>query len=209
MNRRSKLAKPIVAVALVLILCLAGLGVGYAHWQGTLNIEGTAETGTFMMGWYYASNSDPCGQVSIDQVWTGTGPVTAGQDIGCTTVTYEDYVCHGIPPKYEDPVPHYRTMVVTINEGYPGYYVDVEVEYHNCGTIPVIITAEVVDADPELDVAYINELGEKVHPCEAGASSLKVWLKQPDGGDGVLPSNDPDYDGPYQFTVTLTYEQAQ
>jgi predicted ribosomally synthesized peptide with SipW-like signal peptide len=37
-------------ICLALLICLAGMGVGYAHWSDTVTIEGTITTGTWDKG---------------------------------------------------------------------------------------------------------------------------------------------------------------
>lgn len=49
------------AMCLVLVLCLAGLGVGYGHWRGMLNIDGVVATGSVDCSFTSATTDDPPG----------------------------------------------------------------------------------------------------------------------------------------------------
>lgn len=208
MKRRSRIGKPIGILFLALVVCLGGMGIGYAHWTGNLFVEGTAETGTMGVGWYYYSGGDP----GNDYVWDpGIGnKQPAGQDIGTANISFEDWMCYGpvetFPPGTE--FNHYKTMVVTIDNAYPYYFVDWQVHAHNCGTLPVIIHDAVVNAPPELTVLCPDGvLPAKLHPCEDLIFSLIIYCNQPDdpnpGDPGVQP------DTTYTFDITVMYEQAQ
>lgn len=204
MKRRVGLGKPIGILFLVLIISLGALGVGYAHWTGNLFVQGTAETGTIGVGWYYYSGGDP----GNDYVWVpGVGKVQAGQDIGSATITYVDWMCYGPVETFPGDWDHYKTIVVTIDNAYPYYFVDWQLHAHNCGTLPVIIYDAVIDAPPELTVRCPDGvLPAKLHPCDDLIWSLIIYCNQkddPPGAPGVEPET------PYTFTITILYEQAQ
>jgi hypothetical protein len=50
--------KKIGIIGIVLVLCLALVGVGYSHWTKTLIIDGSVTTGTFGVEWSVMGSSD-------------------------------------------------------------------------------------------------------------------------------------------------------
>ena len=197
-------------LSLALVVALGGLGVGYAHWQGTLDITGTVQAGTINVGWYLWSGGDP--GAGIDEVWNPpsglpVGGVAPWQHIGTGVIVPSVVVCNSpiIPGGVN--VPHYQTLTATITDAYPYYYVDWQVHLHNCGTLPVIVKPVVITSDPELNVTFPDGMPRKLHPCETEVFSLIVWCRQPDdpnpGDPGVVPG------GTYSFDVLVEYVQAQ
>ena len=206
MKRRVGLGKPIGILFLVLIISLGAVGVGYAHWSGNLYVQGTAETGTMGVGWYYYSGGDP----GDDWVWDPSipGKVQADQNIGMAEITFEDLCCYGPVQTFPGDWYHYKTIVVTIDNAYPYYFVDWQLHAHNCGTLPVIIHAAVIDAPPELTVLCPDGvLPAKLHPCDDLIWSLIIYCNQKDEPDPGDPGVEPDTT--YTFTITILYEQAQ
>lgn len=217
--RRSVLTKPLF-LCLALVVVLGGTGLGAAHWSGTLDIGGTVETGTICVGWYGWSLGDPGTQ--DDYVWDPVQqiPVQATQHVGTGTIApVGTPICVSPVVPGGTPLSHYKTLQVTVSNAYPYYYVDFQVHWHNCGTLPVMVTHFDITGDVDdpstpgiiegpLYVEFLNGfLPEKMHPCDKYASSLIIWCRQaddPDPGDpGVEPSQT------YTFTLTIYYEQAQ
>ena len=210
MNRRTGLGGRIALLFLALIVCFAGLGVGYAHWTGNLYVNGTATTGTMCVGWYLWDPGDP--GTDVDFVFNPlTGlPERALQHIGTGTIAPDpaSLTCSCVVPPGSVPIPHYQTLVATIDNAYPYYYVDWELHVHNCGSLPVMIYEAVIDAPPELYVHMPDgQLPRKLHECEENVWSLIVYCRQPDDPNPGDPGVEPDTQ--YQFTVTIYYEQAQ
>lgn len=201
--------KKIGLLALALVLAVGTMGIGFAHWSGTLDISGSVQTSDVCVGWYDFSGGDP--GISIDELYDlGTGTHYAGtQHIGTGTMAYNltSLLCTAVVPPGTVPLPHYRTLTVNISNAYPYYYVDWEIHLHNCGTLPVNVSAAIIDAPPELAVTCPDGiLPAKVHPCESIVWSLIVWCKQPSSPtatDGVQPGQS------YSFNVTINWEQAQ
>lgn len=179
---RLKRAPRVGFVALCLVLALAGIGIGWALWSKALTIEGTVQTGRLHARWDFNICSEfhpwptptPPGQVTNGEV--------DGKDVGSTTITV-------------DPNDNNR-LLVTINNGYPSYAVDCEVEYVNDGTIPFIIQATAIIPGPgltnctvtgtrtktltcdQLTVVFRDGLGGQVDPEEGEGSSLRVHIEQ-------------------------------
>jgi len=50
--------KKVLLLSMVLVLCLAAAGIGYAHWTKTLYVDGTVTTGTFGVEWSQLQPTD-------------------------------------------------------------------------------------------------------------------------------------------------------
>jgi hypothetical protein len=105
--------KKIGLLAIALILAVGSLGVGLAHWSGSLAINGTVNMEDFCVGWYYVTGGDPnvdgAGNpiVNLDEVYDGTGfPEIAPQDIGWSEWCFYDWVCDCDIPGFDVDVPH-------------------------------------------------------------------------------------------------------
>ncbi|RLF07186.1 MAG: hypothetical protein DRJ69_07380 [Thermoprotei archaeon] len=97
-------------LGLVMVLLLV-LGVTYAHWDETLTIEGTVETGTF--------------NVEISCHGCEDNEVDTGRDIG--TITCEPYIARS------------DKVTISITNAYPGYKVVIKFCIMNLGTVPAVL----------------------------------------------------------------------
>jgi hypothetical protein len=173
-------APPLGLVAVLLLIALASLGVVYGLWSKTLTIEGTVNTGRLHARW----DGVICSEFH-DWPWPpeGTGEVL-GKDVGSTDA-------------YIDPNDN-NTMHLVIENGYPSYSVDCEVEYVNDGTIPWIIRGTtILPLSPnlhncvltgnqtktltcdELTVILVDGVGSQIDPGDGVASSVRVHVEQP------------------------------
>jgi len=123
---------------LVLTLVLASMGIGYAMWDKTLDIEGTVNTGNVNMENLSAASDD-----------IGTDP-GKDKDVGSTTVVID---------------PGAQSITITVTNGYPCYHNYVHFTAHTNGTIPVKLHAINVTAPPEITVTGSNGIGEQLEPC--------------------------------------------
>lgn len=171
-------AAPVGALLLLLLLALASIGIVYGLWSKVLVIEGTVQTGRVHARWDAAICSE-----FFHWPWPpeGNGEVD-GKDVGSTTVTV-------------DPNDNNR-LLVTIDNGYPSYAVDCEVEYVNDGTIPVVIRGTTIIPGPgltnctltgnqtktlvcdQLTVVFVDGIGAQVDPGDGVGSSLRVHVEQ-------------------------------
>lgn len=191
--------KKIGIICLALVLAVGSLGVGYAMWDKTLYIEGTVYTGEVNAVWTSAFNFDPPGPpVSYDPNLDGS---RKDKDVGSTTVSGLDT----------------QTLVVTIDNGYPSYFNDIQVEFTNTGTIPVKIQSITITAsnftlasayganDGEVWIAFVDGIGTQLDPGDTAASSFKIHVEQSAeqnaGGGGV---EDPPA---YTFTIEVLLVQ--
>lgn len=185
-----------------MVMAVGALGVGFAHWGGTLDISGTVEMEDMCVGWYQVTGGDPRPpDPNIDQVKDlVTGAVTYGaQDIGWSEATMLTVVCTcDIPGIPLTKVVHYKTIEIILHNVYPGYYIDYQVHFHNCG-LPVKVTAITPSHDPELGMIWTNgTVPFKMETCDYRASSLEVWCLQ-----SAVPGQQ------YSFSVLIEYEQWQ
>jgi hypothetical protein len=172
---------PFGAMVLLLLLALASIGVVYGLWSKMLVIEGTVQTGRLHARWDF-------GICSEFHPWPPPTPPglingeVGGKDVGSTTIAI-------------DPNDNNR-LFVTINNGYPSYAVDCEVEYVNDGTIPYFVRAISIIPGPgltncrvtgnqtktlacdQLTVVFRDGIGLQVDPDDGLASSLRIHVEQ-------------------------------
>jgi len=165
-----KYRSPALLLALVLLLALASLGLGYGMWSKTLTIDGTVHTGSVDAHW----TDCYCFDRGFDPNPDGTDK---GKDVGSTTCTIDE----------KDP----QILHVTVDNGYPSYWNDCEVEFTNTGTIPFKIQDYGVTplnftlasgngvGDGEVWVDFVNGCGFQLETNESAASSLKFHVEQP------------------------------
>jgi len=120
---------------LALVLMLGTMGVAYSKWTDTINLNASVDSGNVCISWQTATNLDDCAQpISLDP--NLLLPIVGGKptyhltdkDVACMSVT-------GIGT---------HTLTVTVENAYPLYYGDIEVEFCNCGTIPVKLQSIVI-----------------------------------------------------------------
>jgi len=195
-------AVPFGMLAVLLLLALASLGVVYALWTKTLTIEGLVGTGRLHARWDGAICSE-----FHDWPWPpeGNGEVL-GKDVGSTTVS-------------TDPNDN-NLLHLVIDNGYPSYSVDCEVEYVNDGTIPWVIRGTtIVPLSPnlhncaltgnqtkvlsclELTVVLVDGIGSQIDPGDGVASSVRIHVEQ-------QAAQNAEYDFAIQICVAQWNEAA-
>lgn len=108
------------------IIVLGIAGFSYAHWQDTLTITGTVETGTLCAEFQspiaiYGGGTDwTCGPGFVNPDPHMTDPP---KDVGSTTAILVND----------------KTIQVTLDDVYPCYWDDIHFDVVNCGSIPWII----------------------------------------------------------------------
>ena len=152
---------------LAVVLALGTLGVGYAMWYEDLYIEGTVYTGEVYGYWTACYCFDP----GLDPNPDGSNK---GKDVGSTTCTIDP----------TDP----RILYITVQNGYPCYWNDCEVEYTIGGTVPVHIEDIIIEPlnydpasgymadDGDLWVSVVDGIGLQLHPGDSTAMSFK-WQR--------------------------------
>ena len=173
-------APPVGLLVILLLVALASLGIVYALWSKTLTIEGLVHTGRLHGRWDGAICSE-----FHDWPWPpeGQGEVL-GKDVGSTTIS--------IDPQDNN------LLHLVLNNAYPSYSVDCEVEYVNDGTIPWVIRGTTIiplSANlhncvltgnqtktltcDELTVVLVDGVGSQIDPGDGVASSVRVHVEQP------------------------------
>jgi hypothetical protein len=168
---------------MTMILALGSLGVGYAAWTDNIAVNGTVSTGDLDIEIDTSSiwiNSDEPGSGNVDDnvfwslerprllnpVWWGDPDQ---KDVGSTTVS-------AITPD---------SVSVTIDNGYPYYYVHLAFVVHNNGSVPFRIwKVEFYTADGQtlVNTVYANS-NRYVYLDIAGTSEpdVQIWWGDPPG----------------------------
>ena len=189
MIRTNKAAGPLLTgLAVVLLLALALLGVGYGLWSKTLTIEGQVHTGEVDAAWTSAGCFELNSWPNPPDVEADYGELL-GKDVGDWDIE--------IDPQDD------QILRFTIVNGYPSYAVDCQVHFAVEGTIPVIVLGTSVSpgddltnctlsgsnektlACDQLTVIFTDNLGTQLHPGDKAASSLTVHVEQPAAENGL------------------------
>jgi len=100
----------------------------------------------------------------------------------------------GVTTGWIDAVDH-QLLHFQIDNGYPSYTGDCQGEWTNTGEIPVVIVAVSIDGQiatsgvpvdldvnadgkPDLNVTFVNSIGDQVDPNEVVAHSIRAHVKQ-------------------------------
>ncbi len=112
---------PLGAVALLLVLALAAIGLVYGNWTQTLTIGGTVTTGGLSVEWRVPTSekcSDNEGDRGVKE-WAQMTRVVKGDG---------------------------KLMNVTLTNGYPNYIADCQLDYLYKGQIPAVVDSVTFDA---------------------------------------------------------------
>lgn len=165
-------------LAAALVVALAAIGVGYGLWSKTLTVMGTVQTGDLNADWFLTSCAEHHG-------WPG--PLSPGEylgkNVGSVSATIDQQ--------------NAQILHFTVENGYPSYVADCEVEYKNTGTIPVnVVATTIVPGDgltnctltgnqaktlscDQLTVVFVDGIGSQLDPRDKMASSLRIHVEQP------------------------------
>lgn len=215
--------RKIVLISLALVLALGGLGVGYAAWTDEVTVSGSVTTGEVCLEWVQIGLGDDCphgpdagglwttGNLDDNLDYLNWNPATpwvipsipVDKNVACT-----DYSIVGVGND---------TLLVTIYNGYPLYYVDLQVHLHNCGTVPLKIqgfqitpvnftmadAAWMPNNGGPVWVRITENTGVQLEPCDVTAASLEIVIQQSAEQNAGLAGGPPAY----QFLVTYTAVQ--
>ncbi|GAG11873.1 unnamed protein product [marine sediment metagenome] len=161
MNLRSG-GRKVTAVVLVLLVTLAVIGVGYAHWTKTLDIDGTVNTGEL----------DLCWDDTLGNLWCNEVPgEVEGKDVGSVTVGVDPGDC--------------QNAIITLENAYPSYSVQCWLKYKNVGTIPVLIGDAILTCPSELDCVFSDSPGGQIDPpgsppgADTNTANVDIHVLQP------------------------------
>lgn len=199
---------------LVLVLCLAVVGVGYGKWSGYLKIRGdmTTATSAIIVGWVEVWNSDPGTEIddscqwdfdkNQDIDWKDGGN---GKHVGTTTTTLDTLVA--ICPCGTD---LYKRIIVTLDNVYPCYAVKCGMGLRNLGPMPAVITGWTIYPDWGPESGYTWEWNGTKYVStdfpfgEADKDTRPYNFNFWDGGQMVL---DPDCGNEQLFGLVVHVEQ--
>jgi len=176
--------KKIGLLVMALILALGGMGVGFAHWSQTLYIDGTVETGTFLVGFEAQSTDDPPatnGTPGViypdenDYTIPEDGTYDPGQDpaknvAACDCELLDKKGMHGDETLYEK-------VKVTVLNAYPCYTNILTVTIGNGGTIPANVGSAMVTMAMGSDITPIElPKGDEIEVDLDGDGAVDVNL---------------------------------
>jgi hypothetical protein len=143
---------------MLLVLALATLGLGYAHWEKLLDIKGTVGTGTVNADFDSAKTNDPIIEPGKDLDPGYDKDVASCEVFGVGT----------------------QVLTVTIKNGYPSYSCAVDFTITNKGTIPVKVNDFDTSAvPPALTVTWTDlPLGTQIEPGKEAHGDIHIHVEQ-------------------------------
>ena len=118
--------KNALGMFVVLLVALAMTGVAVSHWSDNVQVQGTVHMGDFIVGWLDIKGCSD----SDDGI---PGKDTAEVNCWLDRESAETSVHH------DPPVTVYHTLVVEVENAYPHYWAQCDVDIKNAGTIPAHI----------------------------------------------------------------------
>lgn len=172
--------KKIGILALVFVFAFGALGIGYAHWQQTLYIDGTVNTGNFLVTFCNGGRADLRGAISNDDnvnnlgLWCN-GPLgygvpvypdpdddggdpTVAQTMGQNVDRTDDWASTQAIIDHSNPPESARHLTVSIDNGYPSYHPTVFFTIRNWGTIPAKVTSIKVTQVSVNTTTYVEDI---------------------------------------------------
>jgi hypothetical protein len=172
------------AIFMISIMGLAAIGVGYAHWEETIYVEGIMHTDDIDPAFYFAISNDPCESGFMPDPWEcGVWDKDAedidnwhgarkAKNVGCTDVEI-------LPDPNTDEPDH--LLHIVIKDAYPCYYTHPYFEIVNYGSVPVNLYSyklTELSFDPD-DEGPINpvEITKNIDLMEAGTIYYVRWFQ--------------------------------
>jgi len=171
------MTRTLMLLVLTLVLALASLGVAYGLWSKVLSVEGTVNTGDLNADWDLTS----CGEL-----YGWPGPFHQGEFLGKDVGSVDAEIDPADP----------QILHFTVNNGYPSYVADCEVEYTNTGTIPLNVVGTTIIPEAgltnctltgtqtktltcdQLTVVFADGVGLQLDPDDSLASSVRIHVEQ-------------------------------
>lgn len=181
--------KFVLALPVLLLIALSASGIAMARWSDSVKLSGTVTTATFCVEIWRINNSDPRttnDSMSDPEDCTNFRTWELDKNVGSTIVTnITDSNTIGIS--------------VEIENGYPGYTVDIGMNLHNCGTLPWNITSvdftyengtvitTITQAGPvcldlnedgvnDVAVNFMDNFNTQFHYCQAAEESWAIKI---------------------------------
>jgi hypothetical protein len=208
--------KKIGLIAIVVVLALGIIGVGYAAWSQSITVSGTANVGSFGVKFENAASNDAgtANDPSSAGAWTfsGTGvpPYTwsgtnLSQNVASTTGVITSVT------KTND------TLTITLTNAYPGYYGSIAADVLNTGSVPVKMTVVQSAVTPsgtgasatDVKINYSGVFNDTSATQINASSGLQTgFITIGIGTEGGATTEPQMTGGTYTFTVTLTATQV-
>ncbi|MEM2020671.1 MAG: hypothetical protein QXP80_00390 [Zestosphaera sp.] len=156
--------RKLMSISALTILVLA-LGSALAMWSEELRINATVETGEVDVKWsdWWCSDEGPDPQAEGFRN-------DEGKDVASCLVEVELEDDEGDPIK----------LLVTLDNAYPGYSVDVYLIVDNIGTIPVKLYSATIEIDPEapIEAWFMIPEDTQIDPGGTGEYILHIEVLQ-------------------------------
>jgi predicted ribosomally synthesized peptide with SipW-like signal peptide len=220
-NEREKNMRKLILIALALVLAMGALGVGYASWTDKVTVGGPVTTGSVCAKWTTVTSQD--GPTGPPPWVVGVGNGDPNLDVTAITDNPNGWPTYTVLYKTDKNVASTvitgmftNTVTITVNNAYPLYMNDMEVEFTNCGTIPVTLESIVITplnftladqpwADAthpsnggQIWVRVANGIGTQLEPGDIKAASVKFVVQQSAAQNAGAVGGPPAY----QFTIT-------
>lgn len=143
---------PATSLAILLVLSLSLMGVGFALWSKTLVVEGVVNTGRVDARWLTAF---------CREFHTWPNLPTSDEDYGEAEGKEVGSTSFAIDPD-DDQILH-----ITLDNVYPSYAVDCSLKFEIDGTIPVIARGTTLIPIPDVGT-------EELHNCEMTGGFTKI-----------------------------------
>jgi predicted ribosomally synthesized peptide with SipW-like signal peptide len=208
--------KKIGLIALIVVLSLGIIGVGYAAWTQTLNVSGTVTAATFGVKFENAASNDAGTAVDPSNAgsWTFSGTGIPPYTWSGTNLTQNVASTTGVittVTKTND------TLTITLTNAYPGYFGSVAADVLNTGTVPVKMTAVQSAITPsgtgtaatDINITYSGVFNDtSATQINASSAFQTGFITIGVGTEGGASTEPPMTGGTYTFTVTLTANQV-
>ena len=215
------------AIFIASIFALSGLGIAYAAWTDTINIDGTVTTGSL------------CWEFTGAFVWDDDQPVNPGGDYPTND---PDYTCH--PGFVYDPLWQqgywneldknvawgevhkkdldldgcYETLEVTLHNVYPCNFNAVNFYVRNCGTLPLKVNHIVINGNiyssgvpyeafdldgngvDDFEIQWGNNWGVQIEPG-APSPEFSFWMHTLQDEGSTIQG------GSFTFTISIVAVQ--
>jgi hypothetical protein len=150
----------VTIAAMIAILALGSLGLGYAAWSTNLNIGASASTGNANVDYVGHSNNEYYSEDSNN--WGS--PISISY-AGCSVAPGGDA----------------NNLTVAITNMFPGYRCEVVASIKNTGTVPVVAgMPTILPALPDADLDYDAFCAGAIQPGDTKNCTASIWLDHAD-----------------------------
>ena len=164
----SRKSLPVISLALILVLVLAGSGVAYGLWSEKLEINGTVYTGEVDVAFSgpYVSEWVEVNGIPMWEPW----------------VKDKYAECYAKAYDYDPTSDGMEGIEITVKGAYPSYHCAVQFDVSNIGTVPVHVTQPTgtdVPAWVQVHACYPNWY--QLHPGDHVYATILIHFTNDDG----------------------------